>query len=109
MKKRTKRSRKVEEIMYSKFRANQATMYGTNIEETARQQYVTYRQQYVTYQHQKGHPGLGTHRVGLVISGDMINLGCMAASPGDKVQYPNADQPLGVVEYKNPFTMYCCS
>ncbi len=44
-KKTTKRSRKVEEIMYSKFRGNQAAMYGTNMEETARQHYVTYQHQ----------------------------------------------------------------
>lgn len=63
MKKTTKRARKVQEILYSRFKGNQATLYGTNMENIARQQYVT-------YQNQKGHVGLGTHRVGLVISVD---------------------------------------
>lgn len=36
MKKTTKRSRKLEEFLYSKFRGNEATSYGTNMEETAR-------------------------------------------------------------------------
>ena len=94
MKKMTKRSRKVEEMLYSKFRGNQATMYGTNMEDTARQQYVA-------YQHQKGHVGLGTSRVGLVIS---VDSPWLAASPDDKVCDPNAAQSLGVAEYKNPYT-----
>ena len=36
MKKTTRRSKKVEEILYSKFKGNCATMYGTNMEETSR-------------------------------------------------------------------------
>ena len=35
MKKTTRRSKKVE-ILYSKFKGNCATMYGTNMEETSR-------------------------------------------------------------------------
>ena len=93
MKKTAKRSRKVEEILYSKFKGNQATRYGTNMEDTARQQYVT-------YQNQKGRMGLGTHRVGLVIS---VDNPWLAASPDDKVYDPNAAQSLGVAEYKNPY------
>ena len=94
MKKTTKRSRKVQEILYSRFKGNQATLYGTNMENIARQQYVT-------YQNQKGHVGLGTHRVGLVIS---VDNPWLAASPDDKVYDPNAAQSLGVAEYKNPYT-----
>ena len=59
------------------------------------------RQQYVTYQNQKGHVGLGTHRVGLVIS---VDNPWLAASPDDKVYDPNAAQSLGVAEYKKPYT-----
>lgn len=43
MKKTTKRARKVQEILYSRFKGNQATLYGTNMENIARQQYVTYQ------------------------------------------------------------------
>ena len=75
MKKTTERSRKVEEILYSKFKGNQATLCGTNMEDTARQQYVT-------YQNQKGHVGLVTHRVGLVIS---VDNPWLASRPDDKV------------------------
>lgn len=93
MKKTTKRSRKVEEILYNKFRGNQATMYGTKMEETARQQYVT-------NQCQNGHVGLETNRIGLVIS---VDNPWLAASPDDTVHDPNAAQSLGVAEYKNPY------
>ena len=93
MKKTTKRNRKVEEILYSKFKGNQATLYGTNMEDTARQQYIM-------YQNQKGHVGLRTHKVGLVIS---VDNPWLAASPDDKVYDPNAAQSLGVAEYKNPY------
>ena len=93
MKKTTKRSRKVEEILYTKFKGNQATLYGTNMEDTARREYVTYR-------NQNGHVGLVTHRVGLVIS---IDNPWLASSPDDKVYDPTATQTLGVAEYKNPY------
>lgn len=79
--KMTRRSRKVEEILYSKFRGSQAAVYGTNMEDTARQQYVA-------YQHQKGHAGLRTSRVSLVISVESLWL---AASPDNKVYDPSTD------------------
>ena len=94
MKKTTKRSKRIEQILYSKFRGNQATVYRTNMEDTARQQYVT-------YQHQKGHVDLKTHRVGLVIS---VDNPWLAASPDDKVLDPDTAEPTGVVEYKNPYS-----
>lgn len=94
MKKTTKRSRKVEEILYSKFKGNQATLYGTNMEDTARQLYVR-------YQNQQDHVGLETHRVGLVIS---VDNPWLAASPDDKVYDPNTTPSLGVAEYKNPYS-----
>ena len=94
MKKTTKRSKKVEEFLYSKFRGNEATRYGTNMEEIARQQYITYQQP-------RGHPGLRTQQTGLVIS---LENPWLAASPDDRVQDPDALQPLGIAEYKNPFS-----
>ena len=93
MRKTTKRSTKVKEILYSKFRGNQATLYGSRMEETARQQYVA-------HQNQQSHVGLQTHSIGLVISDDNPWL---AASPDDKVYDPNAAQALGIAEYKNPY------
>ena len=94
MKRTTKRSKKVAEILYSKFRGNEATRCGTNMEETARQQYVSYQQQ-------KSHPGLMTQKTGLVVS---INNPWLAASPDDKVTDPDAAQLQGIAEYKNPFS-----
>ena len=74
MRKTTMRSRKVQEILYRKFRGNQATLYGSSMEDTARQQYVV-------YQNQKGHVGLQTHSTGLIIS---VDNPWLAASPDDK-------------------------
>ena len=88
MRKTTKRSRN------SSFRGNEATRYGTNMEETAKQQYVTHQQQ-------NGHPGLMTRQAGLVVS---VDNPWLAASPDGMVQDPDAPQPMGVVEYKNPFS-----
>ena len=59
------------------------------------------RWQYITYQQQRGHPGLRTQKVGLVISTENPWL---AASPDDRVQDPDTLQPLGIAEYKNPFS-----
>ena len=42
MKKTMKRRKKVAEILYSKFKETQATLYGIHAEDTARQEYVTY-------------------------------------------------------------------
>ena len=92
MKKTMKRSRKVAEIVYSKFKGTQATLCRVHMEDTARQEYVM-------YQNLKGHVGLTTHRVSLVISTDNPWL---ATSPDDKVCDPKAAQSLGVAEYKNP-------
>ena len=93
MKKTIKRSRKLEEFLYSKFQGNEATRYGINIEETARQYYI--------YQQQRCYPGLRTQKVGLVISAENPWL---AASPDDRVHDPDTLQPLGIAEYKNPFS-----
>ena len=93
MRKTTKRSKKVEEIVYSRFRGNRATHYGKSTEDIARHQYVA-------YQHQNGHAGLQAIRTGLVVSTDNPWL---AASPDDKVHDPSASQSLGIAEYKNPY------
>ena len=51
MKKTTKSNNKVKEILYSKFKGNQTILYGKNMEDTARHQYIT-------YQNQQRHVGL---------------------------------------------------
>lgn len=94
MKKTTKRSRKVEALLYSKFKGNQATLYGTNMEDTTRQEYTE-------HQHQAGHPGLKTSPAGLTIS---VQNPWLGASPDGKVLDPSASKPDGIVEYKNPYS-----
>ena len=89
MKKTTRRSKKVEGILYSRFKGNEATMYGTNMEETTRKQYTA-------FQHQMGHEGLKTSRVGLVVN---VQTPWLGASPDDKVLDPSASQPFGIAEY----------
>lgn len=93
MRKTTRRSKKVEELLYSRFKGNRATLYGSSKEDTTRQQYITYQQQ-------NGHFGLETQQSGLVISCDNHWL---AASPDDRVNDPSSVQSQGVAEYKNPF------
>ena len=48
MKKTTKKSNKVKELLYSTFRGNKATMYGTLMEDKAREDYIA-------YQHKENH------------------------------------------------------
>jgi len=45
---------------------------------------------------------LRTSKVGLVVS---VENPWLAASPDNKVHDSNALQPLGVVEYKNPYAV----
>ena len=55
----TKKSKKVESLLYSKSHGNRATMYGIEKETEARNDYVKYQQN-------NDHPCLKTERVGLV-------------------------------------------
>ena len=91
MQKKTKRSTRVKNMLYSRFRGSEATRYGSLMEDVARQQYVCYQQQH-------GHCNLTTEKTGLVISPDNPWL---AASPDDKVHDPSATPANGLVEYKN--------
>ena len=45
MRKTTRRSEKVEELLYSRFKGNRATLYGPSKKDTTKQQYITYQQQ----------------------------------------------------------------
>ena len=94
LQKKTKRSKKVESMLYSKFRGNKATWYGNNKEQVSRDRYVN-------YQRQHGHPNLKTHTTGLVISHENPWI---AASPDDRVHDPDSSDPWGLAEYKNPYS-----
>ena len=94
MKSVTKKSKKVESLLYSKFHGNRATMYGIEKEMEARNDYVKYQQT-------NGHPCLKTECVGLVVS---TKNPWLAASPDDEVYDSSAKSPLGLVEYKNPYS-----
>ena len=93
MLKKTKRANTVKQMLYTTFRGNEATRYGTRMEDTTRQDYVA-------YQRERGHPNLTISKAGLVVS---LDNPWLAASPDDRVTDPDDPQPLGLVEYKNPF------
>ena len=93
MRKTTKRSKKVEELLYSTFRGNEATRYGQEMEEQTRKDYEVHQQQ-------NGHGGLKTQPVGLVINSDNPWL---AATPDNRVYDPSETPTAGLAEYKNPF------
>ena len=94
MRKTTKRSKKVEELLYSRFRGNQATRYGTLMENTSRQEYQI-------HQNQQGHK-LTTLRTGLMVSSENPWL---AASPDDQVFDEESSPQWGLAEYKNPYSV----
>ena len=61
----------------------------------------TTKQQHTEYQHQRCHTGLQTRKVGLVVN---VQSPWLGASPDDKVLDPSGSQPLGIAEYKNPYS-----
>ena len=71
----TKRAKRVESLLYSKFRGNTATHYGQVMEDRAKLRYQT-------YQRQHGHPGLIVESCGLHVS---VDKPWLAASPDDLV------------------------
>jgi hypothetical protein len=93
MQKKTKRSTRVKNMLYSRFRGSEATRYGSLMEGVACQRYASCQQQH-------GHCNLRTEKTGLVVSPDNPWL---VASPDDKeVHDPSATPANGLVEYKNP-------
>ncbi len=84
---------KVQSLLYSNFKGNKATHYGTAKEQETRQEYITYQQR-------NGHPDLSVETCGLFIS---LTTPWLAASPDGTVYDPkDASQVLGLVEIKNP-------
>ena len=90
----TKRAKKVEDMLYTRFSGSAATRYGVLMEEETRKQYVTYQQQH-------GHPGLQTEQAGLCIS---CSNPWLAASPDGIVHDPNSQPATGLLEIKNPYS-----
>lgn len=93
MKKTTKRSNKVKELLYSVFRGNAATQYGMQMENITQSDYVSYHQH-------TGNHSLTVEKCGLFVSPANPWL---AATPDGLVYDPvDANQPFGLVEFKNP-------
>ena len=89
----TKRVKKVENLLYNKFKGNVATQYGTAMEETVKREYLI-------YQLHHGHPSLTVNSSGLSIA---LDDPWLAASPNGLVNDPrDISHPLGLVEIKNP-------
>ena len=74
----TKSAKRVESLLYCKFRGNAATHYGQAMEDRAKLRYQT-------YQRQHGHPGLIVESCGLHIS---VDKPWLAASPDGLVTDP---------------------
>ena len=95
MKSTTRKAKKVENLLYTRFRGNAATRYGNTMEDITKVEYEA-------YQRQHGHPDLKVESCGLAIS---LDSPWLAASPDGLVTDPSeATGPLGVVEIKNPYT-----
>ena len=95
MRETTKRSKKVQSLLYSTFRGNQATRYGSEMEHTAIEEYTT-------YQRRNYHPELRVDNCGLFIS---EHNNWLAATPdGPVLDQSNDAHPLGLLEIKNPFS-----
>ena len=92
MRKNTKTSNKVKEMLYTKFRGNAHTLYGVINESTSRNEYIT-------YMHNHGHTGLTVSLSGLTISQQSPWI---ASSPDGMVLDPLYAPSVGLVELKNP-------
>ncbi len=92
--KEKQKSKKVQALLYSTFRGNQATRYGTSMEAISIDRYKLY--------YQKKYPEFRVDKCGLFIS-ETNNW--LAATPDGIVNDPsNTAQPLGLLEIKNPFS-----
>ena len=79
-------------LLYSTFRGNIATQHGHEQEPATREAYLVTKRE--------ASPGISTQPSGLIIHPTHHWL---AASPDDLVTDPASPDPLGVVEYKNPY------
>ena len=96
MRKNTKRSNKVKELLYSRFKGNAATQYGQEMEESTKLMYLDHLKQ-------SGSIESTVKNCGLFIS---VSDPWLAASPDGLVHDPlNPSQPLGLVEIKAPYSV----
>ena len=97
MRANTKRSKKVQQLLYNSFKGNAATRYGTDRESSTRQKYVTYMKQ-------QGHSHLNVKASGMFVS---LENPWLAATPDGLVEdcTDGSSQSLGLVEIKNPYTV----
>ncbi len=92
----TKKGKKVENLLYSKFKGNTATYYGQVLEERAKKEYQT-------FQLQHGHLGLKVECCGLFVS---LENPWLAATPDGLVADPShTTDPFGLLEIKNPYSI----
>ncbi len=95
MRAETKKSKKVENLLYSKFKGNAATRYGSVTESRAVHEYTTYQQQH-------GHPDLKVEKC-VSLSDPWLAAtpdGLVWDSVGD-----DASQYHGLLEIKNPHSL----
>ena len=95
MRETTKKANKVHSLLYSKFRGNKATRYGSTNEDITRKQYIA-------YQRRNYHPELNVDDCGLFVSQDNNWL---AATPDGLVTDPSNEDNFGLLEIKNPYSM----
>ena len=87
-------SKKVQQLIYSTFRGNKATFYGSEKEDITKQEYIT-------YQRRNNHPDLAVNDCGLFISEEN---NWFAATP-DGIVHDSSDalNPSGLLEIKKSF------
>ena len=96
MRAKTKRNKKVQQLLYTTFKGNRATIYGSEKEEMTRQKYIT-------LQRLTNHPDLTVKDCGLFVS-EQNNW--LAATPDGIVHDPSdKENPSGLLEIKNPFAV----
>ena len=82
-------------LLYGKNLETKAIRWGCSHEDDARKAYVQYLAE-------NGHPDATVSKAGLVIN---IDEPCLASSPDGFVNIPGTDEPLGIVEFKCPYSL----
>ena len=95
IKKTTKRSNRVKEILYHTFHGNEATRYGILMEDVARMDYIT-------YQREKKSSTMSVTNCGLFVS---IDNPWLASSTDGLIQDPT-EPTVGLLELENPHSKW---